>query len=131
MGTFEARIARGPRRELVGACERLVEDLALEERLATDTLAGHQKPLGSVHAHQQGPDHLPTVTGADPHLDVRVAEDGTAVGDDDVAEQGDRRAEAHRVALHRRDDRLAELEQVTVSVTTATPFGRFSIRIAR
>jgi hypothetical protein len=65
---------RGPRRELVGACERLVEDLAvlheevdqahLEELLAADTLAGHQEPLGSVDAHQQRPDHLPAVTGA-------------------------------------------------------------------
>ena len=79
---------------------------------AGDQAAAHQELLGAVGSDQNGPHHGAAVAGHQADLDVGVAELGGFRDHADVAEQGQRGAQADRVAIDGADDGLADFQDV-------------------
>ncbi len=77
-----------------------------------DPVAGHEKVLGAGRAHEERPDGGAPIAcdDSDPH--VRVGKEGAFRGKDDVAEQGERRAQADGRPFHGGDDGNLDFEEV-------------------
>ena len=75
-------------------------------------LARHEQLLGLGEADELRPDDRSAVPRDEPHPNVRVADPRGVRGDDDVAEEGERGAQAGGGAVQPADNRLLEVEEV-------------------
>ncbi len=69
-------------------------------------IAGHQPFLGPRVADELRPDDRGAITGRKSDADVRITDLRSLSGEDDIAEDGECRAEACRMAVDPGDDRL-------------------------
>ena len=99
-----------------------------------EQIAGHQQFLGPVEPHQQRPQHRSPVAGHQPGVHMGVADAGRIAQIDDVAEQGQRRAQPDGVAVDRGHHGLADpqrppgdVDAVVEQVGTALGIAGFQI----
>jgi hypothetical protein len=111
------------RQELVGR-HGLVDQADALGFGSADALAGHQVVLGAVDGQEQRPEDGAAVAGDQADADVRVGDVGFLAHDHDVAGQRQGGAQAHGRAVHGRDDRLVDLEEIDHNPSRLVQGGR-------
>src|SRR5437879_6068270 len=86
-----------------------------------ERVARQQVLLGARRADGERPDRGATVAGDDPDLHVRITDRRRVGHEDDVAEERDRRTEAHGVTVHRRHYRHLDVEQIPDELLGVAP----------